>query len=256
MRTFKLTLAYQGTDFVGWQRQTNGVSIQQLVEEAFIPLVGAAPTVEGASRTDAGVHATGQVASVALETTLEPGAVQRALNVRLNPAIRAMAAEEAPPGFHARHHARGKTYRYRIATGPVLSPFDRWFAWHEPRARDLHGMRAAAALLAGTHDFASFQASGTSIVDTTRTVMRLDIETQGDAVVIEVEGDGFLRHMVRAIAGTLVDVGCGARTPASMADVLAAGDRRAAGPTAPAAGLTLVAVRYDAWPRRSVVSEE
>ncbi len=131
LRTLKLTLAYDGTNYAGWQRQANGVAVQQLVEEAFAPLAGGAPpTVAGASRTDAGVHALGQVASVTIEIDLATAAVQRALNVRLPPDIRVTEVVDAAPGFHARHHATSKAYRYRMVTTPVLSPFDRWFVWH------------------------------------------------------------------------------------------------------------------------------
>ena len=247
MRTLKLTLAYDGTNYVGWQRQENGISIQQHVEEAFSPIAGTdgrGPTVVGAGRTDAGVHALGQVASVRADVTLDPAAICRALNVRLPVDIRVLAVEDARPGFHAQFEATGKSYRYRIATSAVVSPFERWFVWHAPEPHDVPAMREAAALLVGRHDFASFQARGASVVDTVRRLDRVEIvETSGE-LAVHVAGDGFLRHMVRAIVGTLVDVGSGLRTPASMASILAAGDRRAAGPTAPAAGLTLMDVHY------------
>lgn len=245
MRTLKLTVAYDGTNYVGWQRQTNGVAVQQVIEEAFAPLVGGAPpTVAGAGRTDAGVHALGQVASVSVDIDLSALAVQRALNVRLPPDIRVLGVVDATPGFHARFHAVAKSYRYRVVTTPVLSPFDRWFVWHAPEPKNLDRMRAAALRLLGRHDFASFQARGAAVRDTTRTLQRLDLSDAGGQIVIDVEGDGFLRHMVRAIVGTLAEVGTGLRTPESVDEVIAARDRRAAGATAPAAGLTLVGVRY------------
>ncbi len=245
MRTLKLVLAYDGTQYVGWQRQENGVSVQQVIEEAFAPLAGGVmPTVAGASRTDAGVHALAQVASVSTEIELPPVAVQRALNVRLPADIRVLAVEDALPGFHARAFATSKAYRYRIATAPVLSPFDRWFVWHHPIPKDVAAMQAAAVALVGRHDFASFQAAGSAVRATVRTIHRLDVREIGGEIVVEVDGDGFLRHMVRAIVGTLADVGAGLRPSASMAATLEARDRRAAGMTAPAAGLTLMAVRY------------
>jgi tRNA pseudouridine38-40 synthase len=248
MRTLKLTVAYDGTNYAGFQRQSNGVAIQQVLEAAVAPLIGdptgRGPTVAGASRTDAGVHALAQIASVNVDIDLDVAAIHRALNVRLPLEIRVLSVVDAPLGFHARFHATGKSYRYRIVTTPVLSPFERWFVWHAPGARDLRAMRAAAATLVGRHDFASFQARGTAIRDTTRTLTRLDLEDRDGEFVIDVEGDGFLRHMVRAIVGTLMDVGGGARTPESMSEVLAARDRKAAGPTAPASGLTLVGVQY------------
>ena len=247
MRTLKLTLAYDGTSYVGWQRQLNGVSIQQLVEEACAPLVPDVvepPTVAGASRTDAGVHALGQVASVNLPAALSTAAVQRALNARLPADIRVLGVVEARPGFHARSDAIGKSYRYRIATTRVVSPFDRWFVWHAPEVRDVAAMREAAGAFLGRHDFASFQAAGASVRATTRTIQRLEIRDAHGEIAIEIDGDGFLRHMVRAMAGTLAEVGAGTRAPGAIGAMLDARDRQAAGRTAPAHGLTLVAVRY------------
>ena len=244
MRTLKLTLAYDGTDYVGWQRQANGVSVQQLVEEAFVPLAGTAPTVAGASRTDAGAHALGQVASVTLEVEYAASAIQRALNIRLPPDIRVIGSVDASPGFHARSHSKGKTYRYRMATTPVLSPFDWRYVWHAPEPRDVDAMQHAAAAFLGRHDFASFQARGSSILDTTRTITRFELIERPSELVFEVEGDGFLRHMVRAMVGTLAEVGTGLRPVESIAAMIAARDRRSAGPTAPASGLTLVSVKY------------
>ena len=245
MRTLKLTLAYDGTNYVGWQRQTNGMSVQQLVEEAFAPFHGGVPpTIAGASRTDAGVHALGQVASVITGIDVPASGVQRALNTRLPADIRVIGVVDARPGFHARFHATAKAYRYRIATTAVLSPFDRWFVWHAPGPRDVDAMRQAAAVFVGRHDFASFQARGASVRDTIRTITRLEVRDGGGELVIEVEGDGFLRNMVRAIVGTLADVGSGIHAVADVPAMIAARDRRAGGRTAPAAGLTLVSVRY------------
>jgi tRNA pseudouridine38-40 synthase len=249
MRSLKLTVAYDGTNYVGWQRQENGLSVQQVLEEAILPLVSPrpgerAPTVVGAGRTDAGVHALGQVASVTVEFDLPAAAVQRALNVRLPFDVRVVELVEAPLGFHARYDARGKTYRYRVATTPVLSPFDRAFVFHGPGRYDLDAMRRAAALLTGTHDFASFQTAGSWPLDTRRTLSRVAVDEAPGELTIEVDGDGFLRHMVRALAGTLVEVGQGQRAAGSMTEILGVADRRAAGRTLPACGLTLVAVRY------------
>ena len=245
MRTLKLTLAYDGTAYAGWQRQLNALSVQQVVEEAFAPLVnGVAPTVAGASRTDAGAHAVGQVASVNADIDLTPVAVQRALNVRLPYDIRVLGVVDATPGFHARFHAAGKSYRYRMVTTQVMSPFDRFYAWHSPEPKRIELMQEAAAMLVGTHDFASFQARGAFVRETVRTIERLELREARGEIVIECEGDGFLRHMVRAIAGTLAEIGAGLRPPAAIREILDARDRKAAGATAPAHGLTLVAVRY------------
>jgi len=246
MRTLKLTLAYDGTDYVGWQRQANGRSIQQVVEEAFAPLMpsGEPPTVVGAGRTDAGVHALGQVASATLEIDYDASAIHRALNVRLPLDVRVLAVVDAAPGFHAQFHASGKTYRYRIATTAVLSPFDRRFVWHAPGLGSVAAMRRAAEALLGRHDFVSFQAGGSMMRDTTRTLTRVGLRELPGEVQVEIDGDGFLRHMVRAIVGTLAEIGAGARPEDDLARVIAARDRRAAGLTAPACGLTLVEVRY------------
>lgn len=248
MRTLKLTIAYDGTNYVGWQRQTNGMSVQEQVETAFLPLIGdgatVPPTVAAASRTDAGVHALGQVASVIVSFPFPASAVQRALNVRLPPDIRVIGSIDATPGFHARHHAVGKTYRYRLVTTPVLSPLDRLYVWHSPERRDLDAMRRGAALLVGRHDFASFQARGASVRATVRTIHRFEIRELPGELVFDIDGDGFLRHMVRALVGTLAEVGAGSRPVESIRAMLEARDRQVAGLTAPAQGLTLISVRY------------
>jgi tRNA pseudouridine38-40 synthase len=246
MRNLKFTLAYDGTNYAGWQRQQNGLAIQQVVEEAFSPLLEGRPmpSLAAAGRTDAGVHALGQIASLRVDLDLSCDAIWRALNVRLPGDIRVLDAADVEPGFHARFDARGKSYRYRLATGPVVLPFDRWFVWHVPHRCDLDAMRAAAGSLTGRHDFAAFQGRGAAKVDTVRTIRRISIERRGAEIVVEMEGDGFLRHMVRAIVGSLVDVGAGTRDPAWVRQVLEARDRRVAGQTAPAAGLTLMGVQY------------
>ena len=274
MTTFKLTIAYDGTGFVGWQRQASGVSIQGLLEEAFAELDGREVPVTGAGRTDAGVHAIGQVASVSLGRVIDGGSVVRALNTRLPESVRVLAAVEVPDTFHARFKARSKTYRYRIWNGPVMNPFERAYAWHIPAPPlDVEAMSAAAALVEGTHDFAAFQGTGTDPHSTERTVYCSQLFKGGpegphynsgvrnrpegphdnsagdqacpDALITyEISGDGFLRHMVRNIAGTLVEIGRGRYASAWMAEVLASRDRTRAGRTAPAAGLFLVKVDY------------
>lgn len=245
MRTLKLTLSYDGTEYAGWQRQINALAIQQVVEEAFAHLTGGVPpTISGAGRTDSGVHALGQVASVNVEFEHSPLSVQRALNMRLPPAIRVLEVVEARVGFHARFHATGKSYRYRMVTAPVMPPFDRHFAWHVPWPLDVAAMQQAAAHLTGTHDFASFQASGTKITDTTRTLTRLTLTDLAGELRFDAEGDGFLRNMVRIIAGTLMEVGAGHRHPESVPAIIDACSRDAAGKTAPPQGLTLISVRY------------
>jgi tRNA pseudouridine38-40 synthase len=245
MRTLKLTIAYDGTNYVGWQRQENGLAVQQVIEEALQPMCGDdVPILMGASRTDAGVHASGQVASVRVSFDHPATAVHRALNVRLPPDIRVLAVEDAEPRFHARFDATGKSYHYRIATDRVPAPFDRWFVWPMAQPCDIDAMRAAAAVLVGRHDFSAFQASGSAVLDGWRTLERIEVLARPSEIRVEIDGDGFLRHMVRIIVGTLVDIGVGTRSIDSMASTLAARDRRAAGRTAPAQGLMLARIRY------------
>jgi tRNA pseudouridine38-40 synthase len=247
MRNLRLAVAYDGTNYAGWQRQINGLAVQQVLEEAFAPLVPRLPRVPsmaGASRTDAGVHARRQIASLRIDLDLETRAIHRALNVRLPDDIRVLSVDDADMAFHARFDARGKAYRYRISTAAVPSPFDRWFVWHVPFHCDVEAMRRAAVTLVGRHDFSSFQGRGSAIVDPVRSIRSFDIAEADDEIVVDVEGDGFLRHMVRTLVGSLVEVGGGLRPVEWMGQVLHARDRRSAGPTAPARGLTLVDVTY------------
>jgi tRNA pseudouridine38-40 synthase len=255
MRTIKLTLAYDGTDYVGWQRQARGRSVQGELERALEEIEGRRVTVTGAGRTDAGVHALGQVASVQLAHGIEMPDLFRALNAKLPPDIRLLAAEAVAGGFHARYAARCKTYRYNLAFGAVASPFTRRYAWHFRESLDFDAMRAAAARLHGRHDFAAFQAVGTEVASTVRTIHSVAVESGSAAlgtplpavappVIIEVVGDGFLRHMVRIIVGTLVAVGAGRVPAAGLGAIVASRARERAGPTAPPHGLFLVAVDY------------
>lgn len=247
MRTLKLTLQYDGTAYVGWQRQPNGVSIQALIEDALAPIEGGRVSVQGAGRTDAGVHALGQVASVTLTTTLETPTLGRALNAVLPPDVRVVAVEEAPPAFHARFSARAKTYEYRIVNAPLVSAFLHRYAWHVAQPLDFDAMRTAASPLVGSHDFAGFQGAGSAVASTERTVFGFQVEDGGGfdlPYVVRVSGDGFLRHMVRNMVGTLVEVGAGRWDSWRMLEVLESRDRTKAGPTAPAHGLFLVSVAY------------
>jgi tRNA pseudouridine38-40 synthase len=247
MRTLKLTIQYDGTNFVGWQRQPEGISIQGLLEDALSAFEGGPVTVHGAGRTDAGVHALAQVASVSLTAVHDVSAIQRGLNVALPPALRVLDVVEMPATFHARFDAIGKVYEYRIVNAPFVSPFLFRYAWHVPLRLDLDAMREATAVLVGSHDFEAFQGTGANVASTRRTIHRLQWEAGEGAtrpLVMRVEGDGFLRHMVRNIAGTAVDIGAGRWPPSRMADILASRDRRRAGRAAPACGLFLVAVRY------------
>lgn len=258
MRTVKLTIAYDGTRFVGWQRQASGESIQGWLEQVLERIEGTPVIVHGAGRTDAGVHALGQVASVSLAGNHHSTTLLRALNAQLPPDIRIRAVEDVAADFHARFSATRKTYRYLVRHAPFADPFERTFAWHVPEPLRISEMIGAAAALQGTHDFSAFRSQGSDVTTTVRTIRRSELRCvsggasvaeanpAGVLLAYEVEGDGFLRHMVRAIVGTLLEVGRGARTVESVAGLLQAGTGRAeAGPTAPAHGLYLVGVAYD-----------
>ena len=246
MSRFKLTLAYDGTEFVGWQRQASGTTIQELLEQALALLERQPVTVIGAGRTDAGVHACGQVAHVSLERDIDSATIVRALNNHLPASVRILEATEAPPTFHARFHATAKRYRYRIWNQPVLSPFERLYTWHIPGPRlDVEAMAAAAAVLEGRHDFAAFQTAGAETHASERVLFSSRMTGERPLITYDVRGNGFLRHMVRSIVGSLVEVGRGRFRPEWMTELLLSGDRSRGGRTAPAAGLFLVGVEYD-----------
>lgn len=257
-----MTLAYDGSGFVGWQRQADGTSVQGLLEAALARIEGAPVTLVGAGRTDAGVHASGQVASVELTATIDPPTLVRALNAVLPPEIRVIGVGEVPSSFHARYSAVSKTYRYQIVNGPVATPFEWRYAWHVSERLDVERMRTAATLFDGEHDFAAFRATGSAVKTSVRRVcasrfFRATPDAGGatwcswggelagaDRLVYEVTASGFLRHMVRAMVGTLVEIGAGRREPGSIEKALRSGRREDAGPTAPACGLWLVGVSY------------
>jgi tRNA pseudouridine38-40 synthase len=247
VRTLKITVAYDGTRFVGWQRQAEGESIQGLLENALARLEGGPVAVHGAGRTDAGVHALGQVASAQVALSHPVEVVARALNACLPPEVRVTSVEQAADDFHARFSARAKTYRYVIRNAPIVSPFERAYVWHVPDDLAREAMREGAAALVGRHDFAAFRSAGSDVKDTHRSILRSELVAGDDQtrLVYEITGDGFLRHMVRAIAGTLVEIGRRQRSAGSMAALLASGSRAEAGPTAPPQGLFLVRVDYD-----------
>lgn len=257
MPSFKITLAYDGTDYVGWQRQANGVSIQGLIEDALRSLDERDVSVTGAGRTDAGVHALGQVAAFTLARDLGADALVRALNAYLPPAVRVTGARIVPPAFHPRFGARTKTYRYRLWNADVMSPFERRYAWHLPGPLDADAMGAAARLIEGRRDFAAFQATGSSVATTEREILSSRVRPglkpdatsaellPGDPLIVyEVAGSGFLRHMVRIIVGSLVEIGRGRQPVEWIGEAIASRDRTKAGPTAPPEGLFLVAVEY------------
>jgi tRNA pseudouridine38-40 synthase len=247
MRTLKLTIQYDGTEYVGWQRQPGGISIQQLLEDALAPIEHGHVTVHGAGRTDAGVHAAAQVVSATVANGLDAQTMVRALNAVLPLDVRVLTVEEMPDAFHARFDARSKTYEYRVVNAPFVSAFLHRYAWHVPQPLDVEAMRTAAGALIGKHDFAGFQGAGTPVASTDRTILALDVEDGGGfdlPLVIRITGDGFLRHMVRNIAGTLVEVGVGRWDPWRPLAVLDSRDRSQAGRTAPPQGLFLTHVGY------------
>jgi tRNA pseudouridine38-40 synthase len=281
MRTLKLTLAYDGTDFAGWQFQPGQRTIQQTLQEAVERITGEPAPVVASGRTDAGVHALGQVAAFETDSSLAPEVMQRALNAELPNDIVVLAAAEAPAGFDPIRHAHHKSYRYIVHDGPLPDVFSRRYAWHIYRRLDADRMNRAAQALVGQHDFSSFETSGSERVSTMRTAFELAVTRRprgraGDTekrcqepnpnmmlesgpgagipfltpffpgeIRFEITADGFLYNMMRNIVGTLVEVGRGQREESWLGEVLAAKDRRAAGPAAPPQGLFLVSVEYD-----------
>ena len=269
-RSLKLTLAYDGTAYAGWQRQANAISVQAFVEDELSAIVGSRVQIVGAGRTDSGVHAAAQVASVTIEHPIACDDLVRAMNARLPGDIRVRLAEDTFDGFDARHDAIDKTYRYAIWNGAAPSPFFRHVVWHVPQALDVNAMVTAAAELLGPHDFAAFQGAGADTKSTNRRLLQSDLREVGlsdestlgipalatdspglgaKLLRYEVKGTGFLRHMVRIIVGTLVDIGRGRTAPGRMAAILESRDRSQAGMTAPAHGLMLWQVEYGPGPR-------
>lgn len=243
---FCLVLEYDGSGFEGWQIQSGDArTVQGCLKQAAERIAGGPAVVRGSGRTDAGVHAEGQVATIEMQTDLAPAELQRALNGTLPADIAVLTLGEAAPEFDPRRHACAKCYRYAIWNGSPRSPLRAARALQFPQALDLAAMQQAAAHLVGTHDFASFQAAGSGVEQTVRTLARCEVRGQAGAEIqIEVEGSGFLRHMVRNLAGTLLEVGRGAREAGSLPGLLGARDRTQAGPTAAPHALTLVWVDY------------
>ncbi|MDE0886181.1 MAG: tRNA pseudouridine(38-40) synthase TruA [Myxococcota bacterium] len=246
MPKYRLEVEYAGEAFAGWQIQAGGErTVQGCLVEAVARVTGERVTVMGSGRTDAGVHAEAQVASLALKEEIEPGKLQRALNGVLPREVAVRAAYRVDEDFDALRSAQGKRYRYRIWNHPVRSPLRAGRFAHVPRALDVGAMAQAAQALVGEHDFQSFQAAGSGAKTTVRRLRRLEIRGgPGGEIEVVAEGSGFLRYMVRNLVGTLLEVGQGRRSGDSMVGLLEVRDRGQAGPTAPAAGLTLEAVEY------------
>jgi len=245
-RNIRLIVEYDGTEFCGWQRQQNGPSIQGHLEDALAELLGHPVTITGASRTDAGVHALGQVCNFVTEHASIPSdGIRKALNSALPAAIAVVDAAEVAEDFHARFASAGKHYRYRIFTRKSRSPTRRLDHWQLDYPLAVGRMWQAAQSLIGEHDFSAFRASGCTAKSTHRRITAAEVRSEDDhEIVIDLRGNAFLRNMVRIIAGTLAEIGAGRRPVTDVADLLAHGDRTRAGRTAPAAGLTLVRVYY------------
>jgi tRNA pseudouridine38-40 synthase len=247
MRHFRVTLAYDGTDFAGWQSQARGRTVQGELEAALSRLSGGGRVpVAAAGRTDAGVHALGQVVCFKLARELDPPELVRALNGLLPLDVRALEAAIVPEAFHARRSALAKAYRYELDTGPVQVPTRRRYAGHAPGVGHRDLVLAVPTLFLGRHDFASLASAGSSVKTTERTVLRAEVSWEGETLVFEVEADGFLRRMVRSMVGGLLAVGRGTHTVEELRQALLACDRRAWPTPAEARGLTLVSVRYGA----------
>jgi tRNA pseudouridine38-40 synthase len=245
MPTVKLILEYDGSRYAGWQRQPDQPTVQEAVESALFQLTQETVSVIGAGRTDSGVHALGQAASFRIQRQWTPREWVRGLNARLPEDIAVRSAAIASNDFHARYSARGKLYEYRILNRGERPALDRAFLWHVHKPLDAAAMKHAATHLIGSHDFSSFEGTLTENEDPFCHLRQLSLRKRGDIITIQAYADRFLKHMVRAIVGTLVEVGHGKRAPETLATVLAAKDRTAAGRTAPPQGLFLLRVDYD-----------
>ena len=247
---YKLLLQYDGTDFHGWQIQNGRRTVQGELSQALSLIDGRSVNVHGSGRTDAGVHAEGQVASVEIQREITTDKLRAAINGNIGRDVRVLAVESVPDDFHARYSALEKTYVYRIVNGPVISPFWWRYAHHDARRFDLDSMKRAAELFCGEHDWTAFSAAQADVEDRVRTVTHVEIverpdeRSRGSLIEIRVSANGFLRYMVRAIAGTLMAFGRGELDRDAIRDALETGTRPLAAVTAPACGLTLVSVRY------------
>lgn len=248
---FKLTVQYDGTNFHGWQMQNDLRTVQGELSRALSLIEGRNVVVHGSGRTDAGVHAEGQVASVKLDREITPEKLRSAINGNVEKDVRVMLAEVVPDDFHARYSAREKTYRYRIVNGPVISPFWLPYAHHEARTLNLDRMKEIATVFLGEHDWTAFSSAQSDVETKVREVTRCEVSSQVDkqalctVMEITMSAGGFLRYMVRSIAGTLLAVGRGEMDQASVVHALNEGERSLVGATAPPQGLTLVSVRYE-----------
>ena len=245
MSTYKITLEYDGTNYAGWQYQPHQLTIQEVVEKALEQITQCRISIIGAGRTDAGVHALGQVFSFQAEKALSPHEWIRGLNGLLPPDIATQQAEEVSDMFHARYSAIGKIYEYRILLAPHRSALERHRLWHIPQKLDVNAMEEAGKYFIGTHDFSSFQNSPTDTKNPICTVKSFTLNLKDSLLCIQVQANRFLKQMVRSMVGTLVEVGLGKRQEVDLKQILETKDRRAAGKTAPPHGLYLLKVLYD-----------
>lgn len=241
MHNIKLTIEYDGSEYAGWQVQPNGLAVQQVMEEALARLLGERVSLHSSGRTDAGVHAKGMIACFRTERELPLTAYTDGMNCILPDDIAVLAAEEVALAFNPRHHAKGKHYRYTIHAARFRSPLARLYAWHLREKLDLELMRAGAALFVGEHDFAAFRTSGCAAKTTIRRIDAVGISVSGDLIHIDVTGSGFMRNMVRIMAGTLVEIGKGRMPPEHIIRCLKESGAKP-GPTAPPQGLCLIEV--------------
>jgi tRNA pseudouridine38-40 synthase len=246
MPRYKLTIEYDGVPFAGWQRQSNGPSVQAAIEDALASLTQGAVTIYGAGRTDAGVHALGQVAHVDLDRAWQPSALRNAINAHLRPKpVSIISAEQVSDNFHARFSAVRRRYLYRIVSRDAPLALDRDRAWRLPAELDAAVMNDAARVLLGHHDFTTFRSADCQAKSPLKTLDRLDVERAGDLLSVHAEARSFLHHQVRSMVGSLKLVGEGKWTTTDLADALKAADRSRCGPVAPAHGLYLVSVDYE-----------
>lgn len=241
---YAVTVSYLGTNYCGWQNQKNGISVQEVLEKAFSKLFGVKTAVYGSGRTDAGVHALGQVAHFDAETSIPSDKIPFAINTMLPEDIRIVSCRSVDDSFHARFRAKRKTYVYRLYYAPHGNPLKNATAEHLTVMPDIEKMKIAAEYIVGKHDFKCFEASGSVVKDTVRTVYSVKVEENGGDISVTVCGNGFLYNMVRIIAGTLVDVGKGKIGVEELPSIMDSGDRTLAGKTLPAHGLCLVSVEY------------
>ncbi|HPQ46670.1 MAG TPA: tRNA pseudouridine(38-40) synthase TruA [Clostridia bacterium] len=245
MKNIFIEIEYDGTNYCGWQVQRNGMTVQQKIEEAIKDTTGEDIRINGAGRTDAGVHALGQTATFFTEAKIRPEIISKALNQRLPEDISIVSSREVPMDFHARFSATGKVYRYLIFNRQQRSPFHENKAYRYGKSLDLTAMKEALVHFTGTHDFQTFMASGSTVEDTVRRIDRLELDKTGDLITIEIEGNGFLYNMVRIIAGTILECGEGKKKPEDIPGIIDSCNRKWAGRTLPGHGLYLMKVKYE-----------